>query len=108
MITERISSLTLEQVQAAVQADSNGLPYVPTSAAVAFAFLESRLADPVSGDWKTGSWDVTRIGTYVAQCKVGPGGAATLAVGEYYVWLRITDTTAGETPIEPIGKLIVS
>jgi len=108
MITERISSLSLEQVQAAVQADSNGLPYNPTGATVEFAFIENKLVNPSSPDWKTGTWDVSRIGSYVAQCKVGPSGSANPGIGEYYVWLRITDATAVETPIGPIGKLIVS
>lgn len=108
MITERISVISLERVQAIISADSGGLPYNPTAATVEFAFLESARANPASGDWKTGSWDTTRIGTYAAQCKVGSGGAVSLAIGEYYVWIRITDAASGETPIIPIAKLVVS
>lgn len=106
MITQRVSSLSKARVQAAVQADSDGLPYDPTGATVEFSFVEDKLANP--SVWNAGTWDVTRIGTYVAQCNVGPGGAISLPVGEYYVWIRITDATAGETPVEPIAKLIVS
>lgn len=108
MATERVSVLNLSQVQITVEADHAGLPYDPRSATVEFAFLEAALTNPSGGDWKVATWDVTKIGTYVAQCNVGPSGAAVLAVGEYYTWIRLTDVTAGETPVECVGKLIVS
>ena len=108
MTTERISVLNKSQIQVAVEADHSGLPYNPTAATVEFAFLEPALAVPVGGDWKAGTWDVTKIGTYVAQCNVGPGGAFVPAIGEYYTWIRVTDAAAGETPVECVGKLIVS
>lgn len=107
MFTDRIDSTSLERVQAGVTADSQGLPYDPTAATVRFAFLSSQLAKPQSGDWKTGSWDVTRIGSYVAQCNVGAGGAVQLAAGNYYTWIQINDPVAGEIPAEQIAKLIV-
>lgn len=107
MLTEQINSLTLERVQAGVEADADGLPYDPTDATVAFAFLTSALTKPTAPDWENGTWDVTRIGSYVAQILVGDGGAAELQPGNYYVWIRITDATAGETPIDQLGKLIV-
>src|SRR5688572_15876877 len=108
MFTERIDSTSLARVQAGVEADADGLPYDPTAATVQFAHLTSGLDKPDPGDWKTGSWDVTRIGTYVAQCNVGPGGAVTLSPGNYYTWIKITDPVAGEIPIEQIAKLIVT
>lgn len=107
MLTERINSLTLERVQAGVEADADGLPYDPTDATVAFAFLTDALTKPDVSDWENGTWDVTRIGSYVAQILVGDGGAVELQAGNYYAWIRITDATAGETPIDQLGKLIV-
>lgn len=107
MLTDRIDSTSLERVQAGVEADADGLPYDPTAATVVFAFMSTALAKPQAGDWKTGNWDVTRIGSYVAQCNVGDGGAVELQPGNYYAWIRITDAAAGETPIEQLGKLIV-
>jgi len=108
MFTERIDSTSLERVQAGVEADSDGLPYDPTGATVAFAFLTSNLDKPEAGDWKAGTWDVTRIGTHVAEALVGTGGVVALAAGNYYVWIKITDATAGETPAEQLAKLIVT
>lgn len=108
MLMERVNVTSLARVQTVVRADADGLPYDPRNASVEFAFLTTALANPAGGDWKTGSWDVTRIGEYVAQINVGPGGAATLTVGEYYVWIRLNDSVAGEIPVEPIAKLIVS
>ena len=107
MFTDRIDSTSLARVQIGVTADSNGLPYNPTSATVQMAFLTSQLDKPNPGDWKTSSWDVTRIGSYVAQCNVGSGGAVELQPGNYYTWIKITDPVAGEIPIEQVAKLIV-
>ena len=107
MFTERVDSTSLARVQAGVEADADGLPYDPTDATVQFAFLSSSLDKPEAGDWKAGTWDVTRIGTYVAEVLVGTGGAVALTAGVYYVWIKITDATAGETPAEQIAKLIV-
>ena len=107
MFTDRIDSTSLARVEAGVTADSQGLPYDPTAATVRFAFLPSQLAKPAPGDWKTGTWDVTRIGSYVAQCNVGDGGAVQLAAGNYYTWIQINDPVAGEIPAEQIAKLIV-
>jgi len=108
MATERVSVLNLSQIQVLVEADHSGLPYNPTGATVEFAFLEVALANPVGGDWVPGTWDITKIAAYAAQCKIGPSGAINLAAGEYYTWIRLTDAAAGETPVECVGKLIVS
>lgn len=107
MFTERIEASQTARVDVGVTADSQGLPYDPTSATVQFAFLSSQLAKPAPGDWVSGSWDVTRIGSYVAQCNVGSNGVTTLTAGNYYTWIKITDPVAGEIPIEQIAKLIV-
>lgn len=108
MFTERIDSLSLERVQAGVEADADGLPYDPTGATLSWAFLADSLSKPTAPDWKAGTWDVTRIGAYVAECLVGTGGVIALAAGNWYVWIKIIDASAGETPAEQIAKLVVT
>ena len=105
LLTERVVLGSTGKVRCDVAADSQGLPYDPRSATVEFAGM-STYDKPSSGDWKTGSWDVTVIGQYTAEINPGPGGL-DLAVGEYYLWLRITDPFADETVIDPPGVLIV-
>lgn len=111
MESVRLSPLTLERVRFPVQADSAGYPYDPTGATVEAAFMGGdgyqSGANPESGDWKAAAWDTTLIGTYVAGCLVGPGGAATLEPGTYRCWVRITDATAGETVVRQVGTLLV-
>jgi hypothetical protein len=104
VLQPRISTASLEFVQVPVFAASAGAPIDPTPFTVEFAF-ESGLGAPVSQDWVPGSWDVTQIGGYVAQCKVGAGGAVALTAGSYYTWVRIT---AGvETPVHSCGLVTV-
>ena len=76
----------------------------PTTDVVAMAFTTG--ADPQPGDWKTASWDTTTaLGSnqYLAQCLVGPGGTVQLAVGQYSIWVKVTDNP--EIPILPAGQL---
>jgi hypothetical protein len=104
---ERVSALSKARVNLSVRADADGLPYDPTHATPEMAFMSSPLTEPSSGDWKTATWDVTRIGSYIMQCLVGPGGTVTLPRGGYYVWARITDPVAGEIPVESVARLFV-
>lgn len=73
----------------------------PTSHAVTMAF-------PTTGDdpatFYTSSW-VTLNGIYYARCLVGAGGAVTLAVGYYDVYVKVSD--APETPVLLAGTLEV-
>lgn len=107
MLTERVSILNSSRVQVVVTADADGLPYDPTGAAVRFAFLTDRLARPEPGDWVAGSWDVTRIGSFVAQCNVGDEGVTALDQGYYYVWIELNDPAAVERPTAQLAKLLV-
>lgn len=100
----RISALSLETLRFPVFADAAGTIYNPTADAFAAAFLPPN-TDPQAGDWKTGGWDTTAIGTYTGTILVGPGGATALAKGDYFVWARIT--TATETVIRQVGELAV-
>lgn len=107
MLTLRVSALSKARVEIAVSADKDGLPYNPTSAVAEMAFMTTSLAEPQPGDWKACNWDVTRIGTYVMQCLVGPGGTVSLGRGGYYVWARLTDSASNETPVKQVARMNV-
>ena len=107
MASARISTLTKERLPYPVTAWKAGLPYDPRSAAVEFAYMASLTSKPDTPDWKAGSWDVNLIGGYVALSLVGPGTTSVLSEGDYYVWIRITDATLGETIIRQIDRLLV-
>lgn len=104
-VNTRVSVLSDEPVRVNVYADSAGMPYNPSGATVQMAFIATD-ANPTSGDWKTGTWDVTAVGSYTAQVKSGATGAQ-LVVGQYTLWVKITDAAAGETPVQPVGQVIV-
>jgi hypothetical protein len=104
VVTATISQASTEYVRVPVFAAENGEPIdLATFATVEMAFTTAYAAPTV---WQAASWDTTQVGTYVAQCLVGPnGGATTLAVGTYYAWVRITCTP--ETVVEPAGEVRV-
>jgi hypothetical protein len=94
---------SLEYVKVPVSATVSGEAYDPTNDTVQMAFTE-RYTDPVSGDWKTADWEIVGS-TYYARCLVGPGGTVTLTVGDYKVWVKITDNP--EVPIKPAGVITI-
>ena len=102
----RRSVLDAEALDFTVTAASGGLPYDPRSASVSMAFLAD-WANPTTPDWHPGTWDIGLTGLPIAQINPGPGGLA-LAVGSYYVWVRITDPMLSASPIiQQPGILIV-
>lgn len=107
MITQ--SALSLEYVAAAITATAAGTPVNPTADSVEFAFT-TVTAKPVSGDWKTGTWDGTQPrppgNAYIAHCLVGPGGTVELPAGRYTMWVRVTDNP--ERPVIPFGRLHIT
>lgn len=99
----KISVLSTTYVKCRVSATENGAAINPTSGTVEFAFIpESSGADPVSGDWKAGSWESAPDG-YWARCLVGPSGTVLLAVNSYDVWIRVTKNP--ETVVDQVGGL---
>lgn len=96
-----------QYVQAQVTATVAGQSYNPTVDVVEFAFTTGN-DRPVT--WYTGNWDTTPTnGTnaYWAQILIGPGSSGpVLAVGRYFVWVRITDNP--EQPIIPVGWLAIT
>lgn len=101
------SVLSLQYVRYSITALVNGVPYNPTADVVQFAFTQTGV-DPVSGDWKTGSWE-TVVGPpqlYVARCLVGPAGTIALAKGTYNVYVKVTDSP--EVPVLFVDTLKIS
>lgn len=82
-----LSSLSIEYVRFEVVDEFAGTN--PTTLTVLIAF-PSRGDAPVSGDWKTATWE-TEAGKYYARTLVGTGGAV-LAAGNYDVWVKLTDS----------------
>jgi hypothetical protein len=106
-VVAQISTASLEYVRAPVSAVASGSAVNPTADTVEMAFLADDDA-PVSGDWKTASWETdatTTPVTYWARCLVGTGGAVALTAGDYHVWVRVTDSP--ETPVVLAGLLRV-
>lgn len=102
----RRSVLDAEPLDFTVTAASDGLPQDPRSATAEMAFLPD-WTDPQSGDWHAGTWNTGLTGLPMAQINPGPGGIA-LAVGSYYVWVRLTNSAwTGSPVIQQPGKLIV-
>jgi hypothetical protein len=102
-----ISALSLEYVRVPVAAKQSGLVVDPSADVVKLAFTAAGV-DPVSGDYKTSSWETdatTTPSTYYARCLVGPAGTVTLAAGTYQVWVKVTDSP--EIPVKRSGTLIV-
>jgi len=89
-----------------VFADAAGAPVNPTAYPVSVAFMAASNTNPGPSDWKTGGWDTTAIGTYVATVLVGPGGAATPAAGSWFVWVQIN--TGTEVIVRQVGELEVN
>lgn len=76
----------------------------PRSHLVEFAFVVPG-TDPVSGDWKSGSWEPTGALPYSARILVGARGGLSLAAGTYQAYCRIT--TGTEQPVRNVGILTV-
>jgi hypothetical protein len=104
VMTPVLSQASTEYVRVPVFAASGGVPVDPTAGSVSMAFVQAYGA-PEDAAWQSASWDTTEIGTYVAQCLIGPSGATALTVGTYYVWLKIAATP--ETVIECAGEVRV-
>jgi len=102
-----VSALSLTYVRTAVRHRQAGLTVDPTGNTVQMAFPAVGV-DPVSGDWKTASWETDTTLTpdaYYARCLVGPGGTIALAAGTYGVWVKVTATP--EIPVIKAGPMRV-
>lgn len=101
----QISALSTEYVKVRVRARASGADYNPTGDTVTMSFISKAELRPVTGDWKTASWE-TANSEYYARCLVGPtGGTITLTPGVWYVWVKVTD--GPEVPVLRAGTLTV-
>lgn len=108
MLTERANTLTLNRFRVGVQVDSQGLPYDPSATTVKMAFMPTALGEPGALDWKDATWDTSITGNPVAECLIGDGGAVELTKGDHWAWIKVDDSTAGEIPVEQVGKLVMT
>ncbi len=101
-----MSGLATQYYLVPVAATKAGVSYNPTSDAVAFAFMPTPTRTPGNSDWVTGSWSTNTASVlypYSAQCLIGPSGTTTLGIGNYVVYLRVTDSP--EIPVLIAGYL---
>lgn len=103
----QMSSLSSEFIRSRVSAIEAGVAVDPTSDVVGFAFELLAVTEPAS--FTTGTWETDSSGpdpVYYARIQIGPGGDIVLANGEYYGWLKITDSP--EIPVRRIGRLRIT
>lgn len=104
MIT--MSVLSTQYVQIPVDTTFNGTQYDPTADVVQMAFMLTPPGlNPGNSDWKTASWVSPGSGLYAIRCLVGPGGSNPLSVGNYNVWVKVTDNP--EVPVQVAGILAI-
>lgn len=104
-MSHQISAGSVEYVRVMVSARESGAAVNPTSATVTMAFLTAS-TEPVSGDWKTASWETDASSDpdiYYARCLIG--SAVVLAAGTYNTWVKIASSP--ETVIKRSGYLEV-
>lgn len=111
MSVHTFSAASLEHVLVPIAAVSSGAALDPTGLTVSMAFLDGApdTESPVSGDWKTASWETNTVpdpDQYLARCIVGPAGAITLAAGTWHVWVKVTGSP--ETPVLYAGRIRVT
>jgi hypothetical protein len=98
-----ISTQSLQYVKVPITATKGGVAFDPSGDVVQMAFSASEHlgANPT---WCTASWEDT-TGGHLARCLVGTGGAATLAAGTHWVFVKVTDSP--ESPVISAGPIIV-
>lgn len=104
-----LSHLSTEYILVPVSATKSGVSYNPTGDVVQFAFMPTPTQVPQVSDWVAGSWDSDPSNVlypYSAKCLVGPAGVATLGLGSYVIYLKITDNP--EIPVLIGGQLQIS
>lgn len=83
----RFASWATQTVKLRVEATRDGRVIDETQFSAEIAFKTSKAAAPVAADWKPLSWDADGYATIL----VGAAGAVTLAKGDYFVAVRITN-----------------
>jgi hypothetical protein len=86
-----------------------GAAYNPTSDAVQMAFMPTPTQVPQITDWQTAIWSAVTgnvVYPYAAYCLVGPGGTINPGIGNYIIYLKVTDNP--EVPVIIAGQLEIS
>lgn len=110
MITLTQLAQSTEPVQLQVTAiGPSGGPYNPVADPVAIAFVTEAEPPPgpTSGQWNTASWETDPGPVFWASILVGPlNGGVPLAVGNYIVYVKITDNPA--VPVKAGCYLVIT
>jgi hypothetical protein len=105
-----IPRLSLQYVGIPVKATTlTGAAYNPTSDTVQMAFMPTPTQVPQTTDWQAAVWAAVTgniVYPYAAYCLVGPGGTVNPGIGNYVIWLKVTDNP--EIPVIIAGQLEVS
>ena len=102
--TFSINRNSKEYLPVQVSATKEGVSFNPTGDSVQIAIPKTNV-QPVSGDWKSASWD-SYDGEYFARILVGPGGDIVPLPGTYDIYVKVTDSP--EVPALYAGKLIIT
>ena len=108
---DAMSHLSTVDYLVPVNATQGGTAYNPSADIIQFAFMPTPTQVPGSGDWVTGGWDANPASIlypYNAKILVGAGasGKAVLGIGDYEVYLEITDSP--QIPVQVVGQIQVS
>lgn len=98
------SVVSLAYVRANITELVQGAPVDPTGDTVAFAFLPAGESPTSSTSFTAGSWD-SGGPPYTAKCLVGPGGTIALPVGQYSIFLKVTDNP--EIPVIQVPGVLM-
>ena len=102
-----IPHLSLQYIGIPVKASTlAGAAYDPTSDTVQMAFMPTPTQVPGLSDWQVAIWATVTgnlVYPYAAYCLVGPGGTISPGIGNYIIWLKVTDNP--EVPVIIAGQL---
>lgn len=102
MAFEPISHASTEYVRVVVRAKREGSSLDVSVDTVEMAFVLDDGSSIDDADWNVGLWETNALvdpPIYTALCLIGPD-AVELAVGEYIVYVRVTDN-----PEEPVLRV---
>ena len=107
--TISVSRLSTQFVVIPLAAAKAGAAYNPTSDTLQFTFMPTATQVPVTADWVSGSWETVTnspVYPYNAKCLIGPSGVTALTLGNYYMYMKVTDSP--EIPVFVAGTLAIS
>ena len=105
-----ILHLSLQYIGIPVKATTlTGAPYNPSADTVQMAFMPTPTQVPGPSDWQAALFSAVTgnlVYPYAAYCLVGPGGTINPGIGNYIIWLKISDNP--EVPVIIAGQLAIS